>query len=57
MPERFLDEEGHLVAADHPNRRRYFELIHQVWLAKYKEVHWKSLVECKELKFGTIHCH
>ena len=30
MPERFLDEEGHLVAADHPNRRRYFELIHQV---------------------------
>ena len=23
MPERFLGEDGHLVKADHPNRRRY----------------------------------
>ena len=23
-PERFLDEEGHLVTPDHPNRRRYY---------------------------------
>ena len=25
-PERFLDEQGHLVGPDHPNRRRYIHL-------------------------------
>ena len=27
IPERFLDEEGRLVTADHPNRRRYMQLL------------------------------
>ena len=27
IPERFLDEDGHLVTADHPNRRRYMQLL------------------------------
>ena len=31
-PERYLDEDGKLVAPDHPNRRRYtiFVMMHQV---------------------------